>query len=214
MIIAGAKGFAKEVLEVIYQTDDQLQVAFYDDVSDDLPLMLYKKYPVLQTLAQIQRWMKQDNRFVLGVGKPQVRRLLAEKLRENGGILTSIISPKATIGAFGNDLGAGCTIMTGVIMTSDITLGEGVLLNLNCTIGHDSIIESYCELSPGVHISGHVELGENCVLGTGAVVLPGIKIGANSVVGAGSVVTKNVEPNTVVVGIPAKVLVHQNRILP
>jgi sugar O-acyltransferase (sialic acid O-acetyltransferase NeuD family) len=206
MLIAGAKGFAKEVLEVIYQEDKQVRLAFYDDVSEDLPAVLFERFPVLQTLEEARQWLTLDPRFVLGVGNPQVRRLLAEKLRSNGGTLTSICSPRATIGAFGNQLGVGCTIMTGAVLTSDITLGEGVLLNLNCTIGHDSVLADYCELSPGVHISGHVELGENCVLGTGAVVLPGVKIGANSVIGAGSVVTKDVGPNVVAVGVPARVL--------
>jgi acetyltransferase-like isoleucine patch superfamily enzyme len=44
------------------------------------------------------------------------------------------------------------------------------------------------------------------VLGTGAVVLPGVCIGANSVIGAGSVVTKDLEANSLAVGIPAKVI--------
>ena len=214
MIIAGAKGFAKELLEVVYQADNQVKLAFFDNVSADLPSRLYARYPVLRTLEEAQAWLAQDNRFVLGVGRPQVRRLLAKQLRSCGGVLTSVVSPKATIGAFGNSLGTGCTIMTGVVLTSDITLGEGVLLNLNCTIGHDSVIEDYCELSPGVHVSGHVELGENCVLGTGAVVLPGVKIGANSTIGAGSVVTKDIEPDVVAVGMPAKVIKYKNGVTP
>jgi sugar O-acyltransferase (sialic acid O-acetyltransferase NeuD family) len=206
MLIAGAKGFAKEVLEVLCQADPQAVVAFYDDVSADLPDLLFGKYPVLRTLEQAQRWLAQDNQFALGVGSPQIRRRLAEKLRGCGGVLTGTYSPRATIGLFGNDFGVGCNIMTGTVLTSDITLGEGVLVNLNCTIGHDSVVGAYCELSPGVHLSGHVELGSNCVLGTGAVVLPGIKIGANSIIGAGSVVNKDLPSNVVAVGIPAKVI--------
>jgi sugar O-acyltransferase (sialic acid O-acetyltransferase NeuD family) len=206
MLIAGAKGFAKEVLEVICQADPQAVVAFYDDVSAQLPATLYGKYPVLRTLEQAQQWLALDNQFALGVGSPQVRRSLAAKLRGIGGVLTSTCSPRANIGLFGNELGPGCNIMTGAILTSDITLGEGVLVNLNCTIGHDSVVGAYCELSPGVHLSGHVELGSNCVLGTGAVVLPGVKIGANAVIGAGSVVTKDVPSDVVAVGIPAKVI--------
>jgi len=206
MLIVGAKGFAKEVLEVIYQADSGARVAFYDDVSEDLPPLLHGQYPVLRTLAAAQAWLAQDARFALGVGSPRVRRLLAEKLRHAGGILTSTISPKATIGAFGTSIGPGCNIMTGVVLTSDSAVGEGVLINLNCTVGHDCVVHDYCELSPGVHLSGHVTLGANCVLGTGAVVLPGVQLGANAVVGAGSVVTKNVDADTLVVGIPAKVI--------
>jgi sugar O-acyltransferase (sialic acid O-acetyltransferase NeuD family) len=204
MLIVGAKGFAKEVLEVLFQADPPEAVAFYDDVSPDLPATLYGRFPVLRTPAQARRWFAADARFVLGLGTPRVRRLLAEKMRQAGGELTSTVSPLASIGRFGNALGAGCNVMTGAVLTSDITLGEGVLVNLNCTIGHDVVVGDYCELSPGVHLSGHVQLGEGCVLGTGAVVLPGLSIGPNSVVGAGSVVTKSIGANVLAVGIPAK----------
>ncbi len=206
MLIAGAKGFAKEVLEVIYQADSQALVAFYDDVSADLPPLLYGHYSVLRTLAEARQWLTQDPAFALGTGSPHTRRLLADKLRQAGGVLTATLSPKATIGVFGTEIGVGCNVMTGAVLTADIILGEGVLINLNCTIGHDVVIEDYCELSPGVHIAGHVALGPNCVLGTGAVVLPGVRIGANSIIGAGSVVTKDVEADSLVVGIPAKVI--------
>jgi len=43
-------------------------------------------------------------------------------------------------------------------------------------------------------------------IGTGATILCGVTIGENAIVGAGSVVTKNVLPNTVVAGVPAKVI--------
>jgi UDP-2-acetamido-3-amino-2,3-dideoxy-glucuronate N-acetyltransferase len=43
-------------------------------------------------------------------------------------------------------------------------------------------------------------------LGAGAVVLPGVTIGERAMVGAGAVVTKDVEPDTVVVGNPARVV--------
>ncbi len=49
-----------------------------------------------------------------------------------------------------------------------------------------------------------IHIGKNVWIGSGAIVLPGVTIGDNSIVGAGSVVTKNVEPNSVVAGNPAK----------
>ena len=51
-----------------------------------------------------------------------------------------------------------------------------------------------------------VVLKRNCWIGAGATILPGVTVGENAIVGAGSVVTKDVEPNTVVGGIPAKLI--------
>ena len=51
-----------------------------------------------------------------------------------------------------------------------------------------------------------VDVGDGCWIGAGAIVLPGVHIGAGSVVAAGSVVTKDVKPNTLVGGNPAKII--------
>lgn len=53
---------------------------------------------------------------------------------------------------------------------------------------------------------GKIDIKENCFIGDSTIVLPGIKIGPNSIVGSGSVVTKDVPPNTIVAGNPAKVI--------
>lgn len=53
---------------------------------------------------------------------------------------------------------------------------------------------------------GKVHIKQNAWIGAGATILPGISIGENAVVAAGAVVTKDVPANTVVAGIPAKVI--------
>jgi acetyltransferase-like isoleucine patch superfamily enzyme len=49
-------------------------------------------------------------------------------------------------------------------------------------------------------------IGKNCFIAVGAIILPGIRIGDEVIVGAGSVVTKDVPPNCVVAGNPAKII--------
>ncbi|WP_305884744.1 DapH/DapD/GlmU-related protein [Lewinella sp. JB7] len=51
-----------------------------------------------------------------------------------------------------------------------------------------------------------VLIKRNAWIGAGATVLPGVTVGENAVVAAGAVVTKDVPPNTVVAGIPARVM--------
>lgn len=51
-----------------------------------------------------------------------------------------------------------------------------------------------------------ITIGDNAWIGGGAIVLPGVTIGENTIVGAGAVVTKDVPPNTLAVGNPARVI--------
>jgi acetyltransferase-like isoleucine patch superfamily enzyme len=53
---------------------------------------------------------------------------------------------------------------------------------------------------------GRIVIHENCFIGSGATIMPGVSIGPNAVVAAQSVVTADVPPNSVVGGIPARVL--------
>jgi sugar O-acyltransferase (sialic acid O-acetyltransferase NeuD family) len=203
MIIAGAKGFAKEVLEVLYQNNEEGAIYFFDDVSEDIPDTLYEKFEVIKNLKRAREVLLQDNRFCLGVGRPLTRYRLVEKFTQIPGKLISVISPAARIGHYGSVIDNGCCIMTGTVITNDVKIGKGVLINLNCTIGHDSVIEEFAELSPGVHVSGHCTIGRFSSIGTNAAILPGIRIGENVIVGAGALVTKHIPDNSLVMGIPA-----------
>jgi sugar O-acyltransferase (sialic acid O-acetyltransferase NeuD family) len=211
MLIIGAKGFAKEVLEVLHELNQLDNLLFYDDVNIDIKAELFGQYKVLKSLEAAKSYFdKVDNRFTVGVGNPFLRKLLSDKFTELGGVFTSIISPFARIGHYGNSIDVGCNIMSGVVITNDIILKKGVLINLNCTVGHDCVIGEFVEMSPGVHISGNCTIGSYSALGTNSSVLPKIKIGKNAVIGAGSVVNKDIPDNCVAVGVPAKVIKELN----
>jgi sugar O-acyltransferase (sialic acid O-acetyltransferase NeuD family) len=207
MIIVGAKGFAKEVLEVLHQSQQTKSIAFYDDINLNVGNALYNDFPILKSETAVKTYFNSfGNQFTIGIGNPILRYTLYKKFNKFGGEFVSTISPKAVIGFFGNQIDAGCNIMTNSIVTSDVTIGIGVLINLSCTIGHDCIIGDFVELCPGVNVSGNCVIGSFTFIGTNSVILPNITIGKNVTVGAGSVITKNIPDNCVVIGIPAKVI--------
>lgn len=207
MLIVGAKGFAKEVLEVVYTDFPSEEIVFYDDVSTDLPNKLYERFVILKNLEEVLHYYSnQTFKFTIGIGNPQLRKMLYEKFVNIGGMYTTTISSTSYIGNFGNVIGAGSNIMLKTIFTNDIIIGKGVIVNQLTSIGHDVIIEDFVEICPNVCISGGCVVGENTFIGTGAIILPKVKIGSNVVIGAGAVVSKDLPDNCVAVGIPAKII--------
>lgn len=215
MLIVGAKGFAKEVLEVLHQLNSTENVVFYDDVNTFNPEeKVFDIFPILKSLLEVQNYFSTiDSNFTIGIGNPVLRKKLKDKFENIGGTFSSTVSPYANIGHYGNSIANGCNIMTGVVITSNVILKEGVLVNLNSTIGHDCVLGSFVELSPGVSISGNCSVGNYSTIGTNATVLPEIVIGVNVTIGAGAVVNMNIPDNSVAVGVPAKIIKQLPKII-
>jgi sugar O-acyltransferase (sialic acid O-acetyltransferase NeuD family) len=209
MLIIGAKGFAKELLEAITQDNPKADVSFYDDVSEDLPELLFDKYSIFRNEEEVELYFREkDKRFALGIGNPKLRFNFFEKFTALGGKLTTLISPFATIGKY-NLIREGNNILTNVVVESDNSIGRGCLIHVGSLVSHDVTIGDFCEISPHSNLLGNVTIGDFCSLGTGSIILPGVKLGNNVVVGAGAVVTKDVADNTTVVGVPAIPLIKK-----
>ncbi|MBX6379380.1 MAG: sugar O-acetyltransferase [Thermoflavifilum aggregans] len=103
-------------------------------------------------------------------------------------------------------------------------IGKNVFINFNCTfldLGGITI-EDNVLIAPNVKLLseghpinpkerhsltvGHIHIKKNVFIGAGATILQGVTIGENSVVAAGAVVSKDVPDNTIVGGIPAKII--------
>lgn len=88
-------------------------------------------------------------------------------------------------------------VVTGstLILTHDFSI-------YHAAIGCKKIQKNY----PEFRTIGKVIIEENAFVGANCIILPGVTVGKNSIVGAGSVVTRDVPPNNIVAGNPAKVI--------
>ncbi len=85
-------------------------------------------------------------------------------------------------------------------------IGKHVIIHSGSVIEHDNVLDGFVNVAPRVSTAGNVKIGKASYIYTGAVVIPKITIGKNAVIGAGAVVLKDVEDNSTVVGVPAKVI--------
>lgn len=206
MLIIGAKGFAKEVLEILHQKGETDNLCFYDDVNADNPKKLYGLFPVLSNFEQAKAHFNSIGpKFTLGIGKPSLRFQLDQKFSEHGGVLTSTISKNAEIGSFNIKIGEGCNILGGVKISNEVTIGRGTIIYYNSIITHDVTIGQFCEISPAVKLLGRCTIGDFVRIGSGAVIFPDVVIGKNVVIAAGSVVRSHVPDNVMIAGIPAEI---------
>ena len=184
MIIVGAKGFAKEVLEILHQLNQLNNLVFYDDVNNDVSNKLFLKFSILKTINEAQLHFETiDNRFVMGIGNPILRKKLTEKFENIEGKSYSTISNFSRIGSYNVQIGDGCNILDGTIISNDVSIGKGCILYYNSVITHDCTIGDFVEISPSVTILGKCKIGSYSQIGANATILPNINIGENVVIG-------------------------------
>jgi maltose O-acetyltransferase len=100
-------------------------------------------------------------------------------------------------------IGAGSVINPGVVLDGrfPLSIGSNVSISIQAlilTLEHDLAVTDFGG------IGGPVTIGDRVFIGARAIVLPGISIGEGAAVAAGAIVTKDVEPYTIVAGVPAK----------
>jgi carbonic anhydrase/acetyltransferase-like protein (isoleucine patch superfamily) len=107
-------------------------------------------------------------------------------------------------------LGKGCSIWHTAVVRADVekiiignysNIQDGAILHGDRN--QITIIEDYVTVGHRAVIhSAHIKKG--CLIGIGAIVLNGVTIGEGSIIGAGCVVTKDVEPHSLMIGIPSR----------
>jgi sugar O-acyltransferase (sialic acid O-acetyltransferase NeuD family) len=196
MIVIGAGGLAKQIIDVIERFEKVEEVLFYDDVSvySDNP-KLYK-YLIIQDVNVLHEYAKKSsNTLVLGIGKPSSRKLLYTFFTSRGLIFRNLIGNSALIGNYDIEIGEGTVILENVIIESSVKIGKGVLFNTGSKVFHDSIIGDFCELAPNSIISANCIVGNEVYIGANSIILQGVIIGDGVIIGAGKIIAENIFKN-------------------
>jgi acetyltransferase EpsM len=188
VLVLGTGTFAEEVADLVRDTPEFELAGFVENMNrdrcretlDGLPIHWVDDGPALAV----------EHRAICGIGSVQRERFVHDA-SGRGLYFVTLQHPLARVSQT-TVSGAGCVISAGAIIGAKSSLGEHVIVNRGALIGH------------------HTSIGQRVTVGMSAIVLNGLAIGDGSVIAAGAVVTKDVAPNTTVMGVPARVVQKHN----
>ena len=136
----------------------------------------------------------------------EIRKIFAELTSQPVNETLRLVPP------FHTDCGKNINVGENVFINSNCTMQDqgGIFIGDNVLIGHNACLltlnhnedpQKRANLLPSP-----IKIGNGAWLGSNVTVLPGVTIGDGAIIAAGAVVTKDVEANTIVAGIPAKVV--------
>lgn len=199
-IIFGAGGHAKVVIDTLLSQDLKVGVFIYDQNTSLLGKKLLNR-PINIGLPYIES----NDDIHIAIGSNLVRRQLVDVFNLNASSYLSIKSSRAVISKF-SIFGSGVFLAHHSIIGPDVIVGDFCIINHSAVVDHDCKLGKYIHVAPAVVIGGGVQVGDYSFIGSNSTILPGIKIGTNVTVGAGSVVISDIESNSVVAGVPAKLI--------
>lgn len=208
IVVIGAGGFGREVewlIEDINKTDKSWNFLGFIDEN----VRVGQKIGKSSVIGDLSWFKTHKCHAILAIGNPLAKATTIEKIHAYELSFPILIHPSVIMSSQVT-LGEGSVICAGCILTTNILIGKHVIINLDCTIGHDAIIDDFSTVLPSVNISGFVKVGKKVSLGTGTQIIQNIEVGENTIVGAGSVVVKSLPSHCTAVGVPAKVIKTSN----
>lgn len=119
-----------------------------------------------------------------------------------------------------NQIGDNFNVWNCTTIDYGCKIGNNVKIHCNCYIAQFTVVEDNAFMAPGVTIANDIHPGcefsadcmkgphieEGAEIGVNVTILPFVRIGAHSVIGSGTVITKDIPPESVVVGNPGRVI--------
>ena len=196
--IFGSSGMARSVVDIA-DTMGFEEIVFVDrdegiEQVTGLPVISEDKAALLKEDGFV---------FGMGIGSNAVRQKIAERFSFLP--FVNMVHATASFGRGSRELLAktqGNIIMAGAVFSGNISFGNFGLFNFNCVVGHDVHFGEYVHLGPGSFVAGNVNVGDSVYIWAGAMVRNGggdnarTVIGENAVLGMGAVAITSVPAGT------------------
>jgi sugar O-acyltransferase (sialic acid O-acetyltransferase NeuD family) len=204
VLIIGSGGHASVIVDLLLSLDGYEIIGMVSDsqelVSEVMGITLLGG---TSEMAEIKKRYNVDS-CVIAVGDNFVRSQFYKKWAHLF-LFPSLVHPSAQVSS-SVTIGDGVVILPRVAVNANSRIDTGCILNTGSILEHDCEMSDFSSLAPAATIGGATTIGSLSAISIGSTVLHGLSIGDNVVVGAGAVVVKDVISDVLVCGCPAVIV--------
>ena len=202
LLLIGASGLACEVGSLLLGQADPRRLLLIDD-RPELWGTTIDGIRVVGGLTELAN--HPTAQILVCVGRGASRAALVDRLAALGVTAeryARVVHPASPIPA-SCQVGAGSILLSGVVLTTDVVLGDHVVVMPNVTLTHGNRVDSFATLCAGVALGGDVHIGSRAYLGMNAAVRERVSIGAGATIGMAAAVLSDVPDGETWIGVPA-----------
>lgn len=191
-----------------YLQEDGVEIVGFLDDNPELQNQIIKGIPVLGPVSILPTLKEKYGveAIYCPIGNNKVRVKILSEARGLGYAIPNYIHPSVIISS-NVTIGEGCYILLGTTIMPYTTIKDFVMISMSANVGHHIVLEEGVFLSTGCNFGASIVAHKYAYCGLGSTLMTGIhEIGEDCLIGAGAVVIKDVPPKAIMAGVPAKII--------
>jgi sugar O-acyltransferase (sialic acid O-acetyltransferase NeuD family) len=216
VIIIGVGGYSANLVDMMRDANAAAGQELWRPAGflDDDPRRHNSDYyglPVLGSLDDASRFS--DAFFINAIGSTKSAALKSKLIERVGAPperFVTLIHSSAYVSS-STKIGPGTTITQNCVVMANVTIGMHVKILPMATISYGCNIGDFSTIAGGSVLAADVRLGGSVYVGANSAIREFIEIGENTIIGMGAMVIRNVPPNSMVGGIPARPLAKRQQ---
>jgi sugar O-acyltransferase (sialic acid O-acetyltransferase NeuD family) len=201
IVLFGAGDIAR-LAHFYFTTDSPHEVVAFTVDSAYCHSEVFQGLPLVPFEGVVDRYPPSEYAMFVALSYARMNQLRAEKYQQAKACGYSLVNYVSSRCSFltREPIGDNCFILEDNTIQPFVLIGDDVTLWSGNHIGHDASIGDHTFISSHVVVSGHVQVGRRCFLGVNATLRNSIQLGDDTLVGAGAVVMKSTKPKSVYLG--------------